>query len=52
MKLSKYADLLRAAFIALIMAAGIGTLTACDEGGFEEAGEEIDDAADDIEDEL
>jgi hypothetical protein len=36
----------------LLLAGAAAPLTACDEGPFEEAGEEIDDAADDIEDEI
>jgi hypothetical protein len=37
---------------ALMLSGGMMTLTACEEGPLEEAGEEIDDAIDDVEDEL
>jgi hypothetical protein len=52
-KQARYKETTKAALIAMLIAgAGLGTLTACDNGPFEEAGEEIDDAVDDVEDEL
>jgi hypothetical protein len=38
--------------LSLFLCTGFGALTACEEGAFEEAGEEIDDTADDVEDRL
>lgn len=38
--------------IAMMLGTGTMALTACEEGPLEEAGEEIDDAVDDVEDEL
>jgi hypothetical protein len=36
--------------LSLFLGTGFATLTGCEEGAFEEAGEEIDDAADEVED--
>lgn len=38
----------KTSLVWLLLAGGAGALTACEEGPFEEAGEEIDDAADDV----
>lgn len=51
MKLSTHTSPLRAAWIALLLAAGMAALAGCDEGELEEAGDEISDAADDAADE-
>ena len=45
-------DKLNILLAALMLSGGIATLTACEEGPLEEAGEEVDDAVDDAEDEL
>lgn len=45
-------EYLRIGGLAAMLAIGGLAVSACDEGGFEEAGEEIDDAVDDAEDEL
>ena len=45
-------DRLKFLVIALMLGTGTMVLTACEEGPLEEAGEEIDDAVDDVEDEL
>lgn len=38
--------------LAMMLGIGAGGLTACEEGAFEEAGEEVDDAADEVGDEI
>jgi tRNA A37 threonylcarbamoyltransferase TsaD len=43
---------LKSSLVWLLLAGGVGALTACEEGPLEEAGEEIDDAADDVGDAL
>lgn len=43
---------LKTSLVWMLLAGGLGGLAACDEGPFEEAGEEIDDAADDVGDAL
>ena len=43
---------LRLLMLAALLTMGVASLTACDEGPFEEAGEEVDDAVDEAEDEL
>ena len=45
-------ETLRAALLTLGLALGTVTLSGCDEGPLEEAGEEVDDAIDDAGDEL
>lgn len=45
-------DYLRIGGLATMLALGGFAVSACDEGPLEEAGEEIDDAVDDVEDEL
>ncbi len=45
-------DRLKLLVIAMMLGTGTMALTACEEGPLEEAGEEIDDAVDDVEDEL
>jgi tRNA A37 threonylcarbamoyltransferase TsaD len=37
--------------LALLLGGGVTALAGCEEGAFEETGEEIDDAADELEDE-
>jgi hypothetical protein len=44
--------LMRALIAGSVILGGASLMSACDEGPFEEAGEEIGDAADEIEDEL
>ena len=41
-------DKLKLVLLALMLSTGAMTLTACEEGPLEEAGEEIDDAVDDV----
>lgn len=43
---------LKSSLMWILLAGGAGGLAACEEGPFEEAGEEIDNAADDVEDAL
>ena len=45
-------DRLKLLVLAMMLGTGTMALTACDEGPLEEAGEEIDDAVDEVEDEL
>jgi hypothetical protein len=46
------ADRLRVLLIALGVLGGAAVLTACEENPFEEGGESIDDAVDEIDDEI
>jgi len=39
-------------FVLLLLAGAVAPLTACEEGVFEDAGEEVDDAVDDVGDEI
>jgi hypothetical protein len=45
-------DKVKMLLLAMMLGTGTMALTACEEGPLEEAGEEIDDAVDDAEDEL
>lgn len=45
-------DMVRTLLLAGLLGLSVTALTACDEGPMEEAGEEIDDAVDEAEDEL
>lgn len=45
-------DKLKVFALSLMLSSGSMALTACEEGPLEEAGEEIDDAVDEVEDEL
>ena len=45
-------DKLKLVLLSLMLSTGVMTLTACEEGPLEEAGEEIDDAVDEVEDAL
>ena len=52
MKLSNNcADVIKAAWIALVLATGSMAVSACDEGEMENLGEDVDDAVDDATDE-
>lgn len=44
-------DKLKLLALALLLGGSLTTLAGCEEGGFEEAGEEIDDAADELDNE-
>ena len=52
MKFERFEETLKALLIGLFLASSAMFLSACDEGPLEEAGEEIDDAIDDVEDQL
>jgi hypothetical protein len=45
-------DKLKLLVLTMMLSTGTMALTACEEGPLEEAGEEIDDAVDEVEDEL